>query len=218
MSENIDLKCSKRLAEQIGFIVELDKLKNILRETRIIFQHRLENDAEHSWHLAMMVMILSEYANCDNQTDKSKALDIGKTLQLVLLHDVVEIDAGDVFSYADFDPKEKHRKEVLAADRLFNLLPPDQAKHIRALWDEYESQATIEARFARTIDRLQPFLQNYYSNGYTWKKYNITVDRVKKHILRDMKPGSEALWRFVDDLLEGAVEKGMLLPEVVEAN
>ena len=212
MTDKINLRCSKRLAEQIGFIVEIDKLKNILRETRLIFQHRLENDAEHSWHLAMMVMVLSEYAN----TSSHAPLDVGKTLQLVLLHDIVEIDAGDVFSYADFDPAEKHRKECEAADRLFELLPDGQAKHFRGLWDEYEAQSCIEAKFARTIDRLQPFLQNYFTDGYTWRKYGITVDRVKKHILRDMKPGSDALWQFVDNILDDAVATGMLLPAATE--
>lgn len=203
------LKCSARLAKQIGFIVEIDKLKTIIRKTRLMHQHRLENDAEHSWHLALMVMVLSEYANLEPNC----SLDINKVLQLVLVHDIVEIDAGDVFSYANFDPAEKHRKECLAADRLFNLLPPDQAQYFRDLWDEYEHQATIEARFARTMDRLQPFLQNYYTDGYTWRKYDITVDRVRNHILRDMKPGSDILWRFIDDLLGEAVSEGMLLPE-----
>src|SRR5205814_536817 len=123
--------------------------------TRLMFQHRLENDAEHSWHLAMMVMVLSEYAN---DSDSSLNLDIKKVLQLVLIHDLVEIDAGDVFSYAKFDPAEKHRKECLAADRLFNILPSDQAVFMRGLWNEYEAQNCMEAKFARTIDRLQPFL------------------------------------------------------------
>lgn len=212
--KNKDSICSSRLKEQVGFIVEIDKLKNIFRETRVMFEHRLENDAEHSWHLAMMVMVLSEHVNLENP----HTLDIKKTLQLVLIHDIVEIDAGDVFSYADFDPNEKHRKERLAADRIFNLLPKDQANSIRALWDEYEDQSSIEAKFARTIDRLQPFLHNYYTDGFTWRKYGITVDRVKKHIFRDMKPGSEVLWRFVDELLEDAVARGMLLPEPDSVN
>lgn len=207
MSKNI------RLSEQIKFLVEIDKLKTILRETRLMHQHRLENDAEHSWHLAMMVMVLHEYANVTPDLE----LDIKKVLELVLIHDIVEIDAGDVFSYADFDPKEKHRKECLAADRIFNILPDDQAKYFRDLWDEYESQAHIEAKFARALDRLQPFLHNFYTDGYTWRKYDITVDRVKNHILRDMKPGSEVLWQFVDDLLEEAVATGMLLPAVSES-
>lgn len=198
-----------RLAEQIEFLVEIDKLKNILRETSLMHQHRLENDAEHSWHLAMMVMVLHEYAN----TEPGLELDIKKVLQLVLIHDIVEIDAGDVFSYADFCREEKHRNECLAADRIFAILPDDQAKYFRDLWDEYESQAHIEAKFARALDRLQPFLHNYYTDGYTWRKYGITVDRVRDHILRDMKPGSKALWKFVDDLLEETVERGMLLPE-----
>lgn len=200
-----------RLLQQIEFLVEIDKLKNILRETRLMHQHRLENDAEHSWHLAMMVMVLHEYAT--NKTNVQ--LDLKKVLQLVLIHDIVEIDAGDVFSYADFDPAEKHHKECLAADRIFQILPKDQARYFRGLWNEYEEQNTTEARFARAIDRLQPFLHNYYTDGYTWRKYNITVDRVRNHILRDMKPGSEVLWQFVDDLLEETVAKGMLLPETV---
>jgi putative hydrolase of HD superfamily len=202
---------NSRLLQQIEFLVEVDKLKSILRETRLMHQHRLENDAEHSWHLAMMVMVLHEYAT--NNTNLE--LDVKKVLQLVLIHDVVEIDAGDVFSYANFDPAEKHRKECLAADRIFQILPLDQAKYFRDLWDEYEGQKTIEARFARAVDRLQPFLHNYYTDGYTWRKYNITVDRVRNHILRDMKPGSEVLWRFVDDLLAETVAKGMLLPEPI---
>jgi len=203
------LKCSARLAKQIGFIIEIDKLKTIIRKARLVHQHRLENDAEHSWHLALMVMVLSEYANLEPNC----SLDINKVLQLVLVHDIVEIDAGDVFSYANFDPAEKHHKECLAADRIFNLLPPDQAQYFRDLWDEYEVQETVEAKFARTMDRLQPFLQNYYTDGYTWRKYDITVDRVRNHILRDMKPGSDVLWRFIDDLLSEAVSEGMLLPE-----
>lgn len=200
-----------RLLQQIDFLVEVDKLKGILRETRLMHQHRLENDAEHSWHLAMMAMVLHEYATNETHLE----LDLKKVLQLVLIHDVVEIDAGDVFSYANFDPSEKHRKECLAADRIFQILPSDQAQFFRDLWNEYEEQNSIEARFARAVDRLQPFLHNYYTDGYTWRKYNITVDRVRKHILRDMKPGSEVLWRFVDDLLEETVAKGMLLPEPV---
>lgn len=200
---------SIRLGQQIKFIVELDKLKNIIRETKLMFNERLENDAEHSWHLAIMVMVLQEYAN----TAEGVELDIKKVLEYVLIHDVVEIDAGDVFSYADFDPAEKHRKEALAADRLYAILPPDQAKYFRCLWDEYEAQTTIEAQFARALDRLQPFLHNYYTEGFTWKKYGITVDRVRDHALRDMKPGSEVLWQFVDDMLAEAVEQGMLLPE-----
>jgi len=204
---------SKRLLEQLNFIKEIDKLKTIYRETRLIHDTKLENDAEHSWHLAMMVMVLHEYANVDNDYN----LDIKKVLELVLIHDIVEIDAGDVFSYADFCREEKHRNECKAADRLFNILPHDQAIHFRALWDEYEAQQCIESKFARTLDRLQPFLHNYYTDGFTWRKYGITVCRVRNHILRDMKPGSDVLWKFVDDLLDELVEQGMLLPEVQEA-
>lgn len=203
-----------RLLQQIDFIVEIDKLKTILRETKLMHHSRLENDAEHSWHLAIMAMVLSEYAN----TEPGLSLNIKKVLEYTLIHDIVEIDAGDVFSYANFDPAEKHRKEALAATRLFSILPEDQAKYFRKLWDEYEAQASIEAKFARTLDRLQPFLHNYYTDGYTWRKYGITVDRVRAHILRDMLPGSEALWKFVDDMLEITVEKGMLLPETENTN
>lgn len=198
-----------RLSKQIEFIVELDKLKNIVRETKLMFSDRRENDAEHSWHLAIMVMVLQEYAN----TEPGVELDIKKVLEYVLIHDVVEIDAGDVFSYANHDPDEKHRKECLAADRIFAILPSDQAVYFRKLWDDYESQATIEAQFARALDRLQPFLHNYYTDGYTWKKYDITVDQVRDHAFRDLKPGSEVLWNFINELLDNAVNTGMLLPE-----
>ncbi len=205
---------NNRLLQQIDFIVEIDKLKTILRETKLMHHSRLENDAEHSWHLALMAMVLSEYAN----TESGLNLNIKKVLEYVLIHDIVEIDAGDVFSYANFDPAEKHRKEALAATRLFNILPEDQSIYFRKLWDEYEAQSSIEAKFARTLDRLQPFLHNYYTDGYTWRKYGITVDRVRTHILRDMRPGSEVLWKFVDDLLAICVAKGMLLPQIEHVN
>lgn len=204
-----------RLKTQIEFIVEIDKLKSIFRETRLIHNDKLENDAEHSWHLAMMVMVLHEYAN---DTENNLDLDLKKVLELVLIHDIVEIDAGDIFSYADFCREEKHRNECKAADRIFNLLPPDQAKYFRDLWDGYEAQDSMEAKFARAIDRLQPFLHNYYTDGYTWRKYGINVNTVRNHILRDMKPGSKVLWQFVDDLCHIAVEKGMLLPEAETVN
>jgi len=200
-----------RIDSQIKFIVEIDKLKSVLRATKLMHEDKPEDDAQHSWHLALMVMVLAEYANTNGLV-----LDTKKVLEIVLIHDIVEIDAGDVFSYANFCPKEKHQKECAAADRIFNILPADQAKYFRSLWDEYETQATVEARFARAVDRLQPFLHNYYTDGYTWRKHGITVNRVRDHILRDMKPGSEVLWKFVDDLLQSAVEQGMLLPDPVE--
>jgi putative hydrolase of HD superfamily len=139
---------------QINFIIEIDKLKNVFRHTNLIHEERKENDAEHSWHIAMMTIVLSEYAD-------TKGLDTLRIVKMLLIHDIVEIDAGDTFIYDKDKNRDKSRREQIAADRLFNLLPKDQAHELHNLWREFEEQKSPESRFAYAMDRLQPLLHNY---------------------------------------------------------
>lgn len=191
-----------RLARQIDFLVEIDKLKNIVRQTWLTDQSRRENDAEHSWHLAVLAMLLTEYA-------KEPELDLLRVLKMVLVHDLVEIDAGDTFAYDTIRAQDKADREQLAADRIFNILPPDQASEIRTLWEEFELRETPEARYAAALDRFQPILHNYYTQGKAWRHHGITSDQViarNRHIA-DSAP---ALWAHVEQLIRDAVEKGYL--------
>jgi len=191
-----------RLEKQIQFILEIDKLKRVLRNTYLLDGSRKENDAEHSWHTAVMAVLLCEHAV---GTD----IDLLRVLKMLLIHDLVEIDAGDTFRYDDEGNKSKARREQAAADRIFNILPPDQAGEIRELWDEFEARETPEAKFAAVIDRFQPNLHNYHTQGRTWHEHGITVDQVlakNKH----MAEGSEALWRYAKTMILDAVEKGYL--------
>src|SRR5262249_50705513 len=148
---------SDRLARQIAFIIEIDKAKQVLRQTLLMDGSRLENDAEHSWHLAVMALLLAEYAG--------EAVDLLRVLKMVLIHDLVEIDAGDTFVYDVEALATRREREERAADRIFGLLPADVEEEFRALWEEFEAQATPEARFAAALDRLQPLLHNYHTGG-----------------------------------------------------
>ncbi|HEX8673323.1 MAG TPA: HD domain-containing protein, partial [Longimicrobium sp.] len=150
-----------RLSRQLAFIVEVDRLKGVLRQTSLIDRSRRENSAEHSWHLAMAALALAEHAPADT--------DLLRAIRMVLVHDIVEIDAGDTFCYDDGAHLDKEARETLAAERIFGLLPPDQADEMRALWDEFEAGETPDARFAVALDRLQPLLVNFNSDGGTWK-------------------------------------------------
>lgn len=192
----------ERLKQQIGFLIEIDKLKHVFRQTVLIDGSRQENDAEHSWHLAMLVMILHEHAN---QPD----LDLFKIIKMVLIHDLVEIDAGDTFIYDEKGNLDKAEREQAAADRLFSLLPADQAAELRALWDEFEQRETAEAQFAAVIDRLQPLIHNYVTEGTSWKKNKVTADKVieRNRFIRDV---SEPLGIYVEELITDAIKKGYL--------
>ena len=161
----------ERLARQIGFIVEVDKLKEIFRQTVLINSRRPENDAEHSWHLCLIVITLVEHANCPG-------LDVLRVLKMLILHDLVEIDAGDTFAYDTQAMAAQPARESVAADRVFGLLPPDQTGAFRALWDEFEARQTPEARFAAAVDRFQPMLLNCRTEGAAWARHGITRDRV----------------------------------------
>jgi putative hydrolase of HD superfamily len=182
-----------RLAQQIAFIVEADKLKTVLRRTPLTDASRLENSAEHSWHLALTAIVLIEYAPMET--------DVLRVLELVTIHDLVEIDAGDTFAYDLTANRTKAERELVAADRIFGLLATDQATYLRALWDEFEEQQTPEARYAHAIDRLQPLLLNMQAGGGSWKSHGIT----RADVLRRMAPLQTELpevWPFVLEVIE----------------
>ena len=198
----MDAKASaERLEKQIDFLLEIDKLKTVFRRTYLLHADRSENTAEHSWHLALTAMILSEYAN--------EPLDIARVIKMVLIHDIVEIDAGDTYLYDAAGALDKAEREHAAADRLFGLLPEDQRDEFRELWDEFESKKTIESRFASALDRFIPQLHNYHTQGRSWKEHGITADRVldRNACIAD---GSCTLWEWAEALLNDAVEKGFL--------
>jgi len=191
----------ERLRKQIDFIVEIDKIKDIFRRTILISKSRNENDAEHSWHLGIMAILLSEYSE--------KKVNLIKVVKMVLIHDIVEIDAGDTYCYDEKGYEDKEERECKAAERIFNLLPEDQATELRELWDEFEKMETPEARFASALDRLQPLLHNYHTEGQTWKENDITRAMVLKRN-EPVKLGSSVLWEYVNEIIEDSVRKGFL--------
>jgi len=195
---------SERLEKQIQFIVEIDKLKQIYRQTYLMNGSRRENSVEHSWHLALMTVLLAEYS-------PSESLDLFRVLKMVLIHDLVEIDAGDTLCYDEKARRSQKSRELMAADRIFNLLPPDQAGEMRALWDEFEASLTPEAGFARAIDRMQPVLHNYYTRGAAWRKHGVTRDQVVARN-RKIEKAAPEIWDYIHALIERAVEKDYLLP------
>ena len=198
----IESRCTmNRLEEQMKFIVEVDKLKKIVRQTYLSDGSRKENDAEHSWHLALMCCILSEYSN--------EKIDVGKTMSMVLIHDLIEIDAGDTFAYDAIANQSKKEREQKAANRIFKLLPEDQERNIRSLWEEFEEGITPEAKFANTLDKIQPLLLNDAADGGSWKEHGVHLSQVLK---RNEKThlGSEILWEYAKNLIMDNVEKGHL--------
>jgi putative hydrolase of HD superfamily len=194
---------SNRLAQQIAFIVEIDKLKRILRQTLLTDASRQENSAEHSWHIALMAIVLAEYAPA--------GVDLFHAVKLLLLHDLVEIDAGDTFCYDLNGNQSKAERELAAADRLFGLLPPDQGADLRSLWEEFEAQATPEAKFAAALDRLQPILNNQQTEGYSWKKHGITSEQVFWR-MQPVQTGAPELWPLVEQIVADCVAAGYLQP------
>lgn len=190
--------------KQIRFIMELDKLKNVGRQTYLGDASRKENDAEHSWHLALMAFILSDYAN--------ERVDILKAMKMALLHDVIEIDAGDTYAYDDKGNETKRERELKAADRIFGLLPEKQAAEYRQLWDEFEAMETPEAKFVNMLDKVQPILLNDASGGKSWIEHGIKLSQVMARNARTHE-GSEELWAYAEGLLEANAEKGLLKKE-----
>ncbi len=195
---------STRLEEQLAFALEAEGLKQIFRQTVLLADRRAENDAEHSWHLSLLAILLSEHA-------LDPAVDLLRVLKLLLIHDIVEIDAGDTFAYDEKGNLDKEEREQAAADRLFNLLPGDQAEAMRALWDEFEARATPEARYAAALDRFQPLLLNCHTEGAAWRRHGVKKAQViarNEHI----KEGIPALWEHAEKMIDRAVEQGHLDP------
>ncbi len=191
----------ERLGKQLKFVVEIDGLKEIHRRTDLISGRRKENSAEHCWHLALMVMVLREH--CEEM------LDIKKVLEMVLLHDVVEIDAGDTYCYDEEGNRDKKEREAKAAKRIFGLLPPDQAGEFESLWREFEEGATPEARYAAALDRLMPLLHNFFTGGRSWKEHGIVKNQVIERCM-PIRAGSEALWELTLAVVDEAVRQGSL--------
>ena len=194
----------ERFQKQLSFLIEVDRMKNVLRQTLIADRSRRENDAEHSWHFAIAAMIFSEYAA---EADKT---DMTRVLKMALVHDLVEVYAGDTFAYDVQGNLGKAAREEAAADRLFSMLPADQSAEIRALWEEFDRMDTPDSRYAAAIDRLQPFICNYVTEGYTWRLHHVTRAQVyeRMDMVRAAAPG---LWPFVEDVVRDAMEKGYIL-------
>ena len=192
---------TEKLLKQIDFIKEIDKVKYIQRKTRLFNSDRHENDAEHSWHLALMAMVLSEHSN--------EAIDILKVIKMVLIHDIVEIDAGDTFIYDTQKDHQNTKEERLAANRIFGMLPEEQAQEFIMIWEEFEAGETKEAKFAKAVDRLEPLLQNSSNNGGTWEEYGVKYEKVyeKKSVIKE---GSSVIWSYAEKLIDDSVKSGIL--------
>lgn len=195
--DNID----QRLQQQFQFLMELDKLKSVFRRSILSHEERAENSGEHSWHVAVMAMLLYEYSNVK--------VDLLKVMKMLLIHDVVEIDAGDTYIYDKVSNEGKVDRERQAAERIFGLLPMEQAEEFKDLWEEFEAKETDEAQFAGSCDRLMPLLHNYYGQGKVWLKNGIRKESVSE-IMLNIKPGSESLWRASQEIIEKSVEQGYL--------
>ena len=189
------------LLKQIAFIKEIDKVKYIQRKTKLFNSDRNENDAEHSWHLALMAIVLAQHSD--------EPIDVLKVVKMVLIHDIVEIDAGDVFIYDTLKNHSNTDEERLAANRIFGLLPQKQAAEMIAVWEEFEAGETSEAKFAKSMDRLEPLLQNTSNNGGTWKEFDVNYEKVyeKKSVIKN---GSATLWNYAEGLINESVKNGIL--------
>ena len=192
---------ANRLKQQLQFIIEIDKLKNVLRQTLLIDGSRRENSGEHSWHLAIMTMILAEYAPAET--------DLFRAMKMTLIHDLVEIDAGDTFCYDVQGNQSKAERELQAAKRIFGILPEEQGKELRLLWDEFEAKETPTAKFAAALDRIQPFLHNLETKGGTWQIHNINRSQVIKRMAA-VEEGTPELWDFMLTEIDNCVAKGYL--------
>jgi putative hydrolase of HD superfamily len=192
-----------RLADQVAFLLEVDRLKGVERRGYVADGSRLENTAEHSWTLALMAMLLAEHA--------TEAVDVATVVRMVVVHDIVEVDAGDTYVYDEAGAADKQAREQAAADRLYRLLPADQGAELRALWDEFELGVTPEARFARSIDRFAGFLLNHASGGRSWRDNGTTADRVRA-VNSAIDTGAPALWTEVRRRLADALDRGWLEP------
>jgi putative hydrolase of HD superfamily len=191
-----------RLERQIQFIIEIDKLKNVFRQTLLIDRTRRENSAEHSWHIAVLAILLSEYA-------RKSDIDVLRVIKMALIHDLVEIDAGDTYCYDEKGALDQREREERAADRVFGILPHDQAEELLDLWREFERGETPEAQFTAALDRVQPLINNYKTEGEMWREHGITSDRVVRRNSAVNK-GAPVLWEYTSQLIEDAVTRGIL--------
>jgi putative hydrolases of HD superfamily len=196
-----------RLYGQISFLVEIDKLKSVLRKTFLMDKSRLENTAEHSWHVSLMAIVLQEYAN-------DPSLNVNHVIRMLLLHDLVEIDAGDTFAYDTQGYLDKEERENAAARRLFGLLPEDQQAEWMEMWREFEDGKTYEAKYAAALDRLHPVIHNYYTGGVSWLANGIVRSQVMKR-LAPVQMVSETLWDFTLDILQRSIDQGILLDDPI---
>lgn len=192
----------ERLQQQFNFIKEIDKEKLIGRQTYLSDTSRKENDAEHAWHMAIMTILLSEYAN--------EKIDVLKTITMLLIHDIVEIDAGDTYAYDQAGLETQREREEKAADRIFGMLPEDQAKKFRDLWEEFEAKSTPEAKFARAMDNIQPMMLNAVTDGKAWMEHGVYLNQILKR--NEITPkGSEELWKYAyESFVEPNVQKGRI--------
>ena len=194
----------ERFLKQLDFCLELDKEKNIFRQTHLSGHGRQENDAEHAWYMAIMAYLLREYAN--------EEIDIARTMLMILIHDVVEIDAGDTYAYDTEALKNQKEREEKAAERLFGMLPREQGAELRALFEEFEEGETAEARFARAMDNIQPLLLNHSNNGGDWREHGVTRSQVMGR-QNGTRPGSEELWQYTKELIDAHVARGDIKDE-----
>ncbi len=192
---------NKRIEKQLAFSLEIDKVKNIFRQTHLSGMGRRENDAEHSWHMALMAYLLREYAN--------EEVDISRVMLMCLVHDIVEIDAGDTYAYDTEALQTQKEREDAAKQRIFSILPEDQAKELIALFDEFEAYETPESKFAHAMDNIQPLMLNDSNDGHDWKEHSVTADQVYKR-QRKAKLGSEKVFEVIDGIIQKNIKKGNL--------
>lgn len=194
---------NERLHKQLEFLIEIDKVKQVFRNTILLDASRRENDAEHTWHMAVCALMFQEYSN-------QKEIDMLKVLKIILLHDIVEIYAGDTFAYDEKGNVGRLEREQDAAEKIFGLLPEDQKLEFRELWDEFEESKTPESKYAHLIDTFMPIFHNYCTKGLQWQKFNVTRERVLNRNRQYIENGSKFLWEYVESIIKEAVEKGYL--------
>ncbi len=191
-----------RLKQQLDFLTEVDKMKNIMRQTLLIDKSRQETDAEHSWHFALMALTLYEHCEIKN-------VNIDRVIKMALIHDLVEIYAGDTFAFDVTGNESKELREKEAADKLFSLLPAEQAADFRNIWEEFDEMLTPDALYASAIDRLQPFISNFHTDGHTWAKHNVSINKVYERI-SPVKTAIPELSEYIDFVINDSVEKGYI--------
>ena len=194
----------ERFEKQLAFLLEADNEKNILRQTHLSGHGRRENDAEHAWHMAMMIYLLREYSN--------REIDLAKTMMMALIHDIVEIDAGDTYAYDSVGLKSQKEREARAAERIFGMLPQDQCDELRALFDEFEAGESAEAQFAKVMDNFQPLLLNNSNGGADWREHQVTKSKVIGRQQTSLH-GSEDIWKYTEELINENVKKGNIIDQ-----